>query len=183
MTTATESGITVGTWQLDAAHTEIGFSVRHLMSKVRGKFHSVEGTLVTAADITESRVDVSIDLSSISTGQDKRDEHLRSSDFFDIESHPQMSFQTTGVTVKGDDEYAVVGQLTIKDVTRPVELAVEFLGENSDPWGGTRVGIEASTSISRKDFNVDFNVPVEGDRVMIGDKVEILINAEFVLEQ
>jgi len=175
--------ITTGTWNLDPTHTEIGFSVRHLMSKVRGKFESFEGSLVTADDITASKVSVEVDLSSINTGTADRDNHLRSSDFFEVETHPKMTFATTGVTQKRDSEFVVDGELTIKGVTKPLELAVEFLGEGGDPWGGTRVGVEASGEISRKEFGIDFNIPVAGaDKAMIGDKITITINAQAVLQ-
>src|SRR5215207_1422352 len=181
MTTAT--AITTGTWTLDRTHTEIGFSVRHLVSKVRGKFDTFEGTIVTAEDLTASTVNVSVDLSTINTGTAGRDDHLRSADFFEVESHPTMTFVSTGVVQKSDTDFAVTGDLTIKGVSKPVELAVEFLGEGNDPWGGTRVGVEAKTEISRKEFGIDFNMPVEGtDKLMIGDKISIHINAEAVLQ-
>lgn len=179
--TATATAITTGTWVLDPTHTEIGFTVRHLMSKVRGKFEKFEGTLVTAEDITASTVSVSVDLSSINTGTADRDAHLRSGDFFSVDQYPTMTFSTTGVVVENDSEYVVSGILDIKGVKKPIDLAVEFLGEGSDPWGGTRVGVEAKTEISRKEFGVDFNVPV-GDKVMIGDKISINIVAEAVLQ-
>ncbi|MEG9225184.1 YceI family protein [Aeromicrobium sp. Sec7.5] len=175
--------VTPGTWNLDPTHTEIGFSVRHLMSKVRGKFEAFEGSLVTAEDVTDSKVTVEVDLSSISTGTADRDNHLRSSDFFDVETHPKMVFATNGVTQKSDSEFVVNGDLTIKGVTKPLELKVEFLGEGGDPWGGTRVGVEATGEISRKEFGIDFNIPVAGaDKAMIGDKISLTINAEAVLQ-
>ncbi|MFT4188042.1 MAG: YceI family protein [Aeromicrobium sp.] len=173
--------VTPGTWHLDPTHTEIGFSVRHLMSKVRGTFESFNGTLVTAEDVTASTVSVEVELSSINTGAADRDTHLRGGDFFDVESNPKMTFATTGVTATSDTEFVVTGDLTIKGVTRPLDLAVEFLGEGKDPWGGTRVGVEATGQISRKEFGIDFNIPLEGDKVMIGDKITITINAEAVL--
>lgn len=176
------SNITTGTWQLDPTHTEIGFTVRHLMSKVRGKFEKFEGTLVTADDITASTVSVKVDLSSINTGTPDRDNHLRSGDFFNIESTPEMTFTTTGVVENSDSEFVVTGDLTIKDITKSIDLKVEFLGEGSDPWGGTRVGVEATGAISRKDWGIDFNIPVAGDKVMIGDKINLVINAEAVLQ-
>lgn len=176
------AAITAGTWNIDPTHTEVGFTVRHLMSKVRGKFEKVEGVIVTSEDVTASSVNVSIDLSSINTGTEDRDAHLRSGDFFNVESHPTMTFASTGVVEKGDNEFVVTGDLSIKDVTKSVELAVDFLGEGGDPWGGTRVGIEASTTISRKEFGIDFNIPVGGDTVMIGDKIAISIVAEAVLQ-
>ncbi|MGJ9413627.1 YceI family protein [Aeromicrobium sp. CF4.19] len=179
---STTTAITAGTWNLDPTHTEIGFSVRHLMSKVRGKFETFEGSLTTAEDISASSATVTVDLSSINTGTADRDAHLRSSDFFDVETHPTMTFRATGVTQKGADEFVVTGDLTIKDVTKQLELAVDFLGEGGDPWGGTRVGVEATGEISRKEFGIDFNIPVSGaNKAMIGDKITITINAEAVL--
>lgn len=176
------SAITTGTWQLDPTHTEIGFAVRHIMSKVRGKFEKFEGTLVTADDITASTVNVTVDLSSINTGTADRDNHLRSGDFFNVETTPTMTFVSTGVVQKSDTDFAVTGDLTIKDVTKPIELAVDFLGEGKDPWGGTRVGVEAHGEISRKEWGIDFNIPLEGDKLMIGDKITLNIVAEAVLQ-
>lgn len=176
------STITAGTWNLDPTHTEIGFAVRHIMSKVRGKFETFEGTLVTADPVTDSTVTVEVDLSSINTGTADRDAHLRSSDFFDTEAHPKMTFTTNGVVQKSDETFVVQGDLTIKGVTKPLELNVDFLGEGGDPWGGTRVGVEAKGQLSRKEFGIDFNIPLEGDKVMIGDKITLTINAEAVLQ-
>jgi polyisoprenoid-binding protein YceI len=178
----TTTAITTGTWALDPTHTEIGFTVRHLMSKVRGKFETFEGTVTTGDDISGSRVDVSVDLSSINTGTVDRDNHLRSSDFFEVDTNPTMTFTATNVIEKDAGELVVIGDLTIKGVTKSLELATEFLGEGSDPWGGTRIGVEATGQISRKEFGVDFNIPLDGDKVMIGDKVVITINAEAVLQ-
>jgi polyisoprenoid-binding protein YceI len=177
----TTTAVTTGTWTIDPTHTEIGFTVRHLMSKVRGKFETFEGTVVAAEDLASSSVTVEVDLSSINTGTADRDAHLRSGDFFEVETHPKMTFVSTGITQDGDD-YVLAGDLTIKGVTRPVELEVELLGEGGDPWGGTRVGVEAKGEISRKDFGIDFNIPVSGDKVMIGDKIKLQIVAEAVLQ-
>jgi polyisoprenoid-binding protein YceI len=180
MTTAT--AITAGTWTLDPIHTEIGFSVRHLMSKVRGKFETFEGTVTTGDAVTDSRVDVSVALDSINTGSNDRDNDLRSRNFFEVETYPTMAFSSRDVIEKAPGELVVQGDLTIKGVTKPLELAVELLGEGPDPWGGTRIGVEATGLISRKEFGIDFNIPVQGDKVMIGDKVSIVINAEAVLQ-
>ena len=180
---STATAVTTGTWALDASHTEIGFTVRHLMSKVRGKFETFEGTITSHDDITLSTVNVTVDLSSVNTGSADRDAHLRSGDFFSAEEHPTMTFVSTGVSVKDDNEFVVTGDLTIKGTTKSVDLATEFLGEGGDPWGGTRVGLEASTTISRKEFGIDFNIPVDGaDKLMIGDKITINIVAEAVLQ-
>ena len=160
MTTAT--AVTAGTWTIDPTHTEIGFTVRHLIGKVRGKFTGFEGAIVSAADLSSSSVKVEVDLSTIDTGTAGRDEHLRSADFFGVESHPTMTFVSTGVVQNSATDFVVTGDLTIRGVSRSVELATEFLGEGGDPWGGTRVGVEATTQISRKEFGIDFNMPVEG---------------------
>jgi len=178
----TTAAVTTGTWKLDPTHTEIGFTVRHLMSKVRGKFDTFEGTVVSAEDVTASTVEVSVDLSSINTGTADRDAHLRSGDFFEVDTYPSMTFKSTGIKQESDDDFVLSGDLTIKGVTKPIELEVEFLGEGSDPWGGTRVGIEAKGEISRKEFGIDFNIPVQGDKVMIGDKIKLNIVAEAVLQ-
>jgi polyisoprenoid-binding protein YceI len=180
--TSTATAISTGTWTLDPSHTEIGFTVRHLMSKVRGKFETFEGTVTTGEDATDARVDVSVDLSSINTGTADRDNHLRSSDFFEVETHPMMTFVSNDVIEKAPGELVVQGDLTIKGVTKPLELAVEILGEGPDPWGGTRIGVEAAAELSRKEFGIDFNIPVQGDKVMIGDKIAIAITAEAVLQ-
>ncbi len=174
-------GLTAGTWVIDPTHTEIGFSVRHLMSKVRGKFEQFEGRLVIAENRTESRATAAIQLSSITTSNPQRDDHLRSSDFFDVESNPVMTFETTGLEVNGDSVTAT-GELTIKGVTRPIELEVDYLGTGGDPWGGTRLGLEAGTTISRKEYGIDFNIPLEGDKVMIGDRITVTLNVEAVLQ-
>jgi polyisoprenoid-binding protein YceI len=179
---STATAVSTGTWTIDASHTEIGFSVRHLVSKVRGKFETFEGTIVTHEDLTASTVNVTVDLNSINTGTTDRDNHLRSADFFEVETHPKMTFVSTGIVQKSDTDFVVSGDLTIKGVTKPVELATEFLGEGGDPWGGTRVGIEATAEISRKEFGIDFNIPLEGGKVMVGDKISIHINAEAVLQ-
>ncbi|UPK76377.1 YceI family protein [Nocardioidaceae bacterium SCSIO 66511] len=172
---------TAGTWQIDTTHSEVGFTVRHLMSKVRGKFEKFEGEIVTDSTGLGSVATATIDLSSVNTGTEDRDNHLRSSDFFSVEETPEMTFRSTGVRDKGD-KYVALGDLTIRGVTKPVELDVEVLGEGPDPWGGTRIGLEATTEISRKEFGIDFNIPVSGDKLMIGDKVTIQLTVEAVLQ-
>lgn len=178
----TTSAISTGTWTIDPTHAEIGFTVRHLMSKVRGKFETFESTLTTSEDLGASAVSVTVDLSSVNTGTPDRDAHIQSADIFDTATHPQMTFTSTGVTVKDADNLVVTGDLSIKGVTKSIELAAELLGEGGDPWGGTRVGVEATGQISRKEFGIDFNIPMEGDKVMIGDKITLSITAEYVLQ-
>lgn len=179
--TEVATAVPAGTWVLDPSHTEIGFTVRHLVSKVRGKFEEFDSTVVVAENIADSKATASISLASINTGTPDRDTHIRSNDFFGVEENQKMTFEATGIKEDGED-YIVTGDLTIKNVTKAVELDVELLGVGSDPWGGTRVGFEAGTDISRKDWGIDFNIPVQGEKLMIGDKVSIKITAEAVLQ-
>ncbi len=175
-------GYVAGTWNLDQAHSEVGFVARHLMvSKVRGKFEKYTATITTAANPLDSRVEAEIDLSSITTGNDQRDGHLRSSDFFDVDTHPTMTFRSTGVRADGED-YLIDGDLTIRDITKPVTLKVELGGFGPDPYGGTRAGFSATTDINRSDFGISWNAALEGGGVVISDKITIHIEAEAVLE-
>jgi polyisoprenoid-binding protein YceI len=176
--TAFGTEVIAGTWTIDASHSEVGFTVRHLMSKVRGQFTSFEGTLTTGDSLDSTRATATVDLNSIDTRDAQRDGHLRSADFFDVETHGQMTFTTTSF-----DGAVATGELTLKGVTKPVELEVEFLGLGQDPWGGQRLGFEASTTINRKDWGVDFNIPLDGGKVLIGDKVSIHLAVEAVLSQ
>ena len=171
--------IPAGTWTIDPGHSEVGFTARHLMSKVRGLFEKFEGQIVTGDNPTAT---ATIDLNSINTREENRDAHLRSGDFFDVEKNGPMTFTSTNV-VAGGKGLLVTGDLSVKGVTKPVTLDVEFLGTDTDPWGGTRVGFEGTTSISRKEFGVDFNIPMDGGRLLIGDKIEITIAAQAVLQQ
>jgi len=167
-----------GTWTIDPSHSEVGFTVRHLVSKVRGQFEKFEGTLTTGETLEETRATATIDLNSVNTRDAGRDGHLRSADFFDVENHGPMTFVTTSF-----DGQTATGELTLKGVTRTVELDVEFLGIGGDPWGGTRAGFEATTEINRKDFGVSFNGVVDGGKVLVGDKVQIHLAIEAVLDQ
>jgi polyisoprenoid-binding protein YceI len=175
-------GLVPGTWQVDPTHTDIGFTVRHLISKVRGTFEEFEGEIVIAENPLESEASATVQLNSINTGTAQRDDHLRSSDFFEVEQHPVMRFRSTGLRAEGDS-YVVTGDLTVKNVTREIELEVDFLGVGPDPWGGTRAGFEATGKISRKEFGVDFNIPLEGDKFVIGDQVSIHLQVEAVLQK
>jgi polyisoprenoid-binding protein YceI len=168
-------------WSFDPAHSSIGFSVRHLMiSKVRGHFNKWEGTFdYDEADPTKSKLSVRIDAASIDTREEKRDAHLRSPDFFDAAKYPALTFESTRIERDGDD-YVVTGNLTIRDVTRAVQLKVESLGRTKDPWGGERAGFSASTSINRKDFGLSWNVALETGGVLVGEKIDIGIEIEAV---
>ncbi|MCU1351329.1 MAG: YceI family protein [Acidimicrobiales bacterium] len=173
--------IPAGTWTIDTTHSEVGFSVRHLMvSKVKGRFASFEGAVTIAEDPLASSVQVSVDLDSVTTNEPQRDAHLRSADFFDAEHHPKMTFTSTQLRAAGDD-FVLVGDLSLKGVTRPVELAVEYNGLSPDPWGGSRIGFSAETEISRKDFGVDIEMPLDGGGVVVGDKIKVMLEVEAIL--
>ena len=176
MTITQDTTIIPGTWTIDPSHSEVGFTVRHLMSRVRGQFEKFEGTFTTGQTLAETRVEATIDLNSVNTRDAQRDAHLRSGDFFDVEKSGPMTFKT--LTFDGQ---TATGELTIKGVTREVELDVEFLGIDTDPWGGQRIGFEATAEISRKDFGVDFNIPLDGGKLLVGDKVSIQLAVQAVL--
>jgi polyisoprenoid-binding protein YceI len=177
-TTAARTDLIAGTWNIDSSHSEVGFTVRHLMTKVRGQFESFEGTITTGETLAETKAEASIDLNSISTRDAQRDGHLRSGDFFDTENSGPMTFSSLSF-----DGATAQGTLTIKGVSHPVELDVEFLGIDTDPYGNTKIGFEATTEISRKDFGVDFNIPLDGGKLLIGDKVSITLSVQAGLVQ
>jgi len=171
----------VGTWDIDPVHSDVSFTVRHMMvSKVRGRFSSFSGEIVTGADVADSSVSVTIDAGTIDTNNDQRDAHIRSADFFEVDKHPTWTYRSTGVRVDGD-ELVVDGELTIKGVTRSVPLRVEVGGFGPDAFGGTRAGFSASASINRSDFGVDIQMPLDGGGVVVGEKVQIHLEIEAVL--
>jgi len=179
--TTTIPGLVTGTYALDVAHTQIGFTVRHLMTKVRGTFEEFSGEIVVKDSLEESTVNVSVELGSVHTRNAQRDGHLKSGDFFDAENSPKMTFVSTAFKPEGDD-YILAGDLTIKNVTKPIEFGVEFLGVDQNAYGQTIIGFEASASISRKDWGIDFNVPLEGGKLLIGDKVDIHLDVQAALQ-
>jgi polyisoprenoid-binding protein YceI len=176
-------GYLVGTWKADPAHSEIAFSVRHLMlAKVRGRFTSFDVTIVTSEDPLDSSVAATIDLASVDTGNQPRDDNLRSADYFDVEKYPTMSYRSTGVR-RTDDGWVVDGELTVHDVTRQVPLAVEVNGFGPDPWGGQRAGFSATAQINRRDFGIGSVIPLEGGGIAVGEKVSISLEVEAVRQQ
>jgi len=176
-------GYVSGTWTIDPAHSEIGFVVRHLMvSKVRGTFTKFEGTITTAEDPMASTGSATIDLGSINTNNEQRDGHLRSADFFDSDSHPEMSYKSTGLRKSGDG-FIATGDLTIRGITHPVELEVEVNGFGPDPYGGTRAGFTATGQINRSDFGVTWNAAIEGGGVVVSEKVQLVLEVEAVLDK
>ena len=179
--TTTIPNYVAGTWDIDSAHSEVAFSVRHMMvSKIKGRFDEFTGEIVTGERFEDSTVTATIEATSISTGNDQRDGHVKSADFFDVENNPQWSFRSTGITGAGGD-FVLAGELTIKGVTKPVELALEANGFVPDAWGGTRCGFSASTTINRNDFGVDIAMPLDGGGVVVGEKINIELDVEGVL--
>lgn len=170
-----------GTYSIDVAHSQVGFVVKHMMvSKVRGRFGAFEGQVTVADDPADSSVEVTVDLASIDTRDPKRDEHLRSADFFTVEEHPTMTFRSTKVSHDRANRWIVDGDLTILGVTRPLQLEVEFEGAAKDPWGGTRIGFSAKGEVNREDYGMTFNSALETGGVLIGKRAAIEIEVEAV---
>ncbi|GAA1378976.1 YceI family protein [Pseudonocardia kongjuensis] len=170
-----------GTWDIDPVHSDVSFVVRHMMvSKVRGRFEQLTGEIVTGESIEDSTVTATIDATSLSTGNEQRDGHIKSADFFEVEKYPTWTFTSTGVVAKGDD-LVVNGDLTIKGVTKPVELALEVNGFGPDAYGGTRAGFTATTTINRSDFGVDIAMPMDGGGVVVSEKVTVELEIQAVL--
>jgi polyisoprenoid-binding protein YceI len=180
-TTATIPGYVAGTWSIDPVHSEVGFSVRHMMvSKVRGRFGQFSGEIVTGENPLSSSVTAEIDLASIITGSEQRDQHIRSADFFEVETYPTMTYRSTGVRADGDD-FVVDGELTLKGVTKNVPLRLELNGFGPDAFGGTRAGFTGTTEINRRDFNVNFSAPMQNGGAVVADKISIHLEIEAVL--
>ena len=176
-------GYLVGTWKADPVHSEVAFSVRHLMiSKTRGRFTGYDVTIVTTEDLLGSSVTATIDLASIDTGHAMRDNHLRTADYLEVEKYPTMSYRSTGIR-RSDDGWVIDGELTLHGVTRQVPLAVEVNGFGSDQWGGQRAGFSATAAISRRDFGIDISVPLEAGGVVVADKVSISLEIQAVLQK
>lgn len=172
----------VGTYQLDPSHSSADFTVRHLgLSKVRGGFAIQQGTVEIADDPFQSSVEVTLDAASFNTGAADRDAHVKSADFLDVEQFPVLTFRSTGVRQSGDG-WAVDGELTIRDVTRPVTLDVEFEGANTDPWGNGRVGFAATTEFDREDFGITWNQALETGGVLVGKTVKVAIDVQAVAQ-
>jgi polyisoprenoid-binding protein YceI len=169
-------------WNLDATHSNAGFSVRHLMiSNVRGEFRQLSGTLqYDPANVENSVVSVTIQAASIDTREPNRDAHLKSADFFETEKYPEITFNSTLWQHKNDDELIVKGNLTMHGVTKEVVLNAERTATMKDPWGGTRVGFTGKTKINRKDFGLHYNAALEAGGVVVGEEVTISLEAEFV---
>ncbi len=190
MTTTTDSvttpsgrtleGLTAGVWAVDASHSEVGFTARHLMvSKVKGRFTNYDATLTIAPNVLDSSVEATVQMDSVETKDEQRDGHLKSADFFHAEEHPVMTFRSTGIRENGSDFY-LDGDLTIKSVTHPVTFDLEFNGVSGDPWGGVRAGFSAEAEINRKDWGLEWNVALETGGVLVSEKIKLILEVEAV---
>jgi len=176
--TTTIPGYRAGTWVIDPTHSEVGFSVRHLMiSKVKGKFERFTATFTTGENPLDYKVEATAEVASINTNEPNRDGHLRTGDFFEAEKYPSIHFVSTAVRANGDD-FLVDGELTIKDVTKPVTFEVEFGGFGSDPYGNYKAGLTAKATIDRTDFGLTYNAALETGGVLIGEKVTITLDLQ-----
>ena len=170
-------------WQLDPTHTEIGFRGKHmLVSTVKGKFKEFDGDLaIDEADLANSGVELRIKAASLESGFDQRDQHLRSADFFNVDEYPEITFRTKRIERNGSEQtFRVAGDLTIRAVTREVEFDLEAAGPIEDPWGGTRIAISGEAVVDRRDFGLEWNMPLGMGRMLVGDKVTLTLDAELV---
>ena len=175
----TQTATAVRTLEIDRSHSEVAFQVRHLLSKVRGRFGDFNGTIqYDEANPENSRVIVSIQARSIDTAEADRDKHLRSADFFDADTYPTLTFASTSVTPRGGDIYDVGGDLTIRGITRHVVLPATFLGTAQDPWGNTKFVFEAEVSLNRKDFGLSWNAALETGGFLVGDEVKVTLSIQ-----
>ena len=179
MTTQTDTATATRTLEIDRSHSEVAFQVRHLLSKVRGRFSDFNGTVTfDDANPQNSRVDVTIQARSIDTAEGDRDKHLRSADFFDVDNYPTLTFASTSVTPRGGNVYDVAGSLTIHGITRSVVLPASFLGTAQDPWGNTKFVFEAELSLNRKDFGLNWNAALETGGFLVGDEVRVFLSIQ-----
>ena len=184
MTTQTQVQAPVSTWTIDSAHSSAEFAVKHMMvSTVKGRFRAVEGAVrIDEANPANSIVSAAIDVASVDTGVEQRDEHLRSDDFFNASAFPKITFRSTDLAQTPGGEWKLTGDLTIRDVSRSVTLDVEFEGRGIDAYGKDRAGFSAETKINRKDFGVNWNGLIEAGGVVVSDSVKIALNVEIVRE-
>lgn len=188
MTTTTSSANTLaaatGTWVIDTAHTNLGFSARHAMvAKVRGQFADFAGTFTIDGDnLAASSAELTIQAASIETKNADRDAHLKSADFLDVEKFPTLTFVSTKVTPVDAETVVVTGDLTIHGVTKPVDVTYEFTGISKDPWGNTKIGFEGTTTLSRKEFGLVYNAALETGGVLISDDIKLAIDVEAALQ-
>jgi polyisoprenoid-binding protein YceI len=181
-TTTITTAVPTGTWTVDPAHSSVEFQVKHMgIATVRGKFGTIEGKL----EISESGATArgAVEVASIDTGEDQRDAHLRSPDFFDAENHPQITFESTAIEALDDEEFRITGNLTMHGITKEVVLHAEYQGTDIDPWGGTRIGLEVTGQINRSDWDMKFNQMLGSGNMMVADKVKLEIDISAVKQE
>jgi polyisoprenoid-binding protein YceI len=167
-----------GTYELDASHTEVGFVAKHLLSKTRGRFTEFSGTIEVGDSPETSHVEVEVKTASVQTNFGQRDEHLKSADFFEVDEHPVMTFKSTAVRHTDGTSFELDGDLTIRDITKPVTLTGEYLGSGVDPFGNTYFSAEAKTTVEREDWDLNWNMAIETGGLLVGKKVELVIEVE-----
>ncbi len=179
------TGLPPGRWVIEPAHSEVGFTIRHLgLSRIRGQFKTFTGSVEVSGEFAGAAVEAAIDLGSVDTNNEQRDGHLLSSDFFDVDTNPKMTFRSTAISVEPNgSQGTIIGELTIAGTTRTVELDTEFNGVATDAYGATRAGFSATTTLSRKDFGIDFNIPLDAGGFVLGDKVSVELEVQLVAAQ
>ena len=181
MSTTTITAIPTGTWNVDPVHSSVEFRVKHLgIATVKGSFREYEGHIEVGEDIGSTRAYGKIKVASIDTGEPQRDDHLRSADFFDVENYPEITFESTSIEVIDEDEFHVTGDFTLHGITQPITLHVEVTGTEQDPWGNTRVGLEAQGELNRSDYGMKFNQALGSGNMLVSDKVRINIDISAV---
>lgn len=177
---ATATAVPTGTWNVDPSHSKVGFSVKHLgIAKVRGEFEKFEGKLEVAEDGTVV-ASGTVETASVNTNEDGRDEHLRSADFFDAETNPQITFASTAIKALDEETFEITGDLTLHGITKPVTLKAEVTGTEQDPWGNTHVGLEVTGELSRGEYGMTFNQALGSGNVLVSDKVKLALDISAV---
>lgn len=169
-------------WKIDPAHSSVDFSIKHMViSRVKGTFHTFDAVIeADPEDLTTARIEFTVDVASVDTRNEDRDNHLRGADFFDAENYPKMTFKATRIVKKSEGEYEVTGDLTIRGVTRPETFLVTYEGQGKDPWGGIRAGFSANGTINRSDYGLKWNAALETGGVLVGDQVQVSLEIEAV---
>jgi polyisoprenoid-binding protein YceI len=179
--TASSTLAPAGTWAADPSHSKVGFAVKHMgIATVRGEFGEFEATLEIGEDLSSAKARASVKTTSVNTAEQQRDDHLRSGDFFDADTHPEITFESTSIEQIDGDTYKIVGDLTIRGITKPVELEAEVQGTDTDPWGNDRVGVEVTGSLSRGDYDMKFNQALGSGNMLVGDKVKLALDFSAV---
>jgi polyisoprenoid-binding protein YceI len=178
--TAVITAVPTGTWTVDPAHSAVNFQAKHMgIASVRGTFNDFQGTLVIGDD-GSARAEGTVEVGSVDTNEPQRDAHLRSPDFFDAERHPRLAFVSTAITLEGDGEFTIAGELTMHGITRPVTLTAEVQGADTDPWGNDRVALEVTGQINRGDWDMKFNQVLGSGNVLVSDRVKLALDISAI---